>query len=89
MDERAPDIRTRTELPCWYAVHTQPRQEDRADQNMKAWDIDTFLPRLRERRRKGGSSRRTSVFDSLTLLTAAPHSHLNRKKPSSSVNNIC
>ena len=50
MDERAPDIRTRIELPCWYAVHTHPRQEDRADQNMKAWDIDTFSPKLRERR---------------------------------------
>jgi transcriptional antiterminator RfaH len=34
----------------WYVVHTQCKQEDRADDNLKAWNIETFAPKLRERR---------------------------------------
>jgi transcriptional antiterminator RfaH len=32
----------------WFAVHTKPKQEDRADSNLKAWRVETFAPRLRE-----------------------------------------
>ena len=34
----------------WYAIHTHHRQEDRAETNLRAWKIETFLPRLRKRR---------------------------------------
>ena len=34
----------------WYALHTHPKQENRADQNLKAWGIETFNPHIRKRR---------------------------------------
>ena len=35
----------------WYAIYTNPRQEARADQNLKAWQVTTFAPWVRERHR--------------------------------------
>jgi transcription elongation factor/antiterminator RfaH len=33
----------------WYAVYTHPGQEERTSSNLKAWGIETFAPRIRER----------------------------------------
>jgi transcriptional antiterminator RfaH len=33
----------------WYAIHTQPKQESRAQENLRAWGLETFCPRVRER----------------------------------------
>ena len=33
----------------WYVVHTHPKQEDRCDSNLRAWHVETFAPKLRER----------------------------------------
>lgn len=33
----------------WYVVHTRPRQEERANNNLIAWNVDTFLPQLKQR----------------------------------------
>lgn len=42
----------------WYAVHTRPRQEDRALEHLRRQHYECFLPRIRERvRRAGGVSR--------------------------------
>lgn len=30
--------------PHWYAIHTRPKQEDRAASNLRAWQIETFAP---------------------------------------------
>ncbi len=38
------------DVPRWYAIHTKPKQEDRADSNLSAWRIRTFNPKIRERR---------------------------------------
>lgn len=35
---------------CWYAIHTHPKQEDRAESNLHAWQVETFAPRYRQRR---------------------------------------
>ena len=35
---------------CWYAVHTKPKQEGRAESNLVAWGVETFFPRVKERR---------------------------------------
>jgi transcriptional antiterminator RfaH len=35
----------------WYAVQTNPKQEDRAHSNLLAWGVESFSPRLREGRR--------------------------------------
>jgi transcription elongation factor/antiterminator RfaH len=40
----------------WYAIHTKSRQEERADSNLRAWRVETFLPQLKQR-----SSRRLGV----------------------------
>lgn len=34
-------------IPAWYVVHTNPRQEDRVDSNLRAWNVKTFTPKLR------------------------------------------
>jgi len=38
------------DLPRWYAVRTHPRQEDRAEFNLRAWQVEIFNPRMREQR---------------------------------------
>src|SRR5215470_210927 len=34
--------------PCWYAIHTHPKQEKRAESNLKAWNVEIFFPRIRD-----------------------------------------
>jgi len=34
----------------WYVIYTHPKQEDRADKNLRAWQVETFFPRIKERR---------------------------------------
>jgi len=38
------------DLPEWYAVRTHPWQEDRAEFNLRSWQVETFNPRMREQR---------------------------------------
>jgi len=38
------------DCPCWYAIHTRPRQENRADSNLRAWNVETFFPRVQDLR---------------------------------------
>lgn len=37
--------------PLWYAVHTHPKQEARAEANLLAWRVETFFPKYLSRRR--------------------------------------
>lgn len=39
------------DIPQWYVVQTGPKQEERAAQNLNAWNVETFLPKLMTRRR--------------------------------------
>ena len=32
----------------WYAIHTHPKEEDRAANNLRAWNVETFNPKIRE-----------------------------------------
>jgi transcriptional antiterminator RfaH len=32
----------------WYAIHTHPKQENRAEGNLQAWDVETFFPKIRD-----------------------------------------
>lgn len=34
----------------WYVVQTKPREEERADDNLKAWKVETFAPKIKTRR---------------------------------------
>jgi transcriptional antiterminator RfaH len=37
-----------TDITSWYAIHTHPKQENRAEQNLNAWGVETFFPRIRD-----------------------------------------
>jgi transcriptional antiterminator RfaH len=37
-----------TYIPGWYAIHTHPKQENRAERNLQAWNVETFLPKIRD-----------------------------------------
>jgi transcriptional antiterminator RfaH len=39
---------TIADIPNWYAIHTHPKQENRAEKNLQAWDVETFFPRIRD-----------------------------------------
>jgi transcriptional antiterminator RfaH len=41
---------TLTDNLHWYALHTHPKQELRADENLRSWNVETFTPKLRTRR---------------------------------------
>ena len=41
-------ICTIADIPSWYALHTHPRQENRAEKNLQAWDVETFFPKIRD-----------------------------------------
>jgi transcriptional antiterminator RfaH len=41
---------TKDSVLSWYVVHTNPRQEQRAECNLRAWQVETFAPRVREAR---------------------------------------
>jgi transcriptional antiterminator RfaH len=38
------------DVPCWYVIHTNPKQEDRALCNLRAWNVETFSPKVCEHR---------------------------------------
>jgi transcriptional antiterminator RfaH len=44
------DVHEKSGAARWYAIHTKPKQEGRADSNLRAWRVETFTPRVKERR---------------------------------------
>ena len=34
----------------WYAIHTKAKQDLRASRNLEAWGVETFAPRIEQRR---------------------------------------
>lgn len=53
------------ERPCWYAINTKLREEERADRNLTAWGVESFAPRIRKRRNSQYSGRPVYVSQSL------------------------
>jgi transcriptional antiterminator RfaH len=43
-------IEKEEDIPRWYVVHTNPKQEERANNNLRAWGVETLNPKLRMRR---------------------------------------
>jgi transcriptional antiterminator RfaH len=54
-----------SDKPLWYAVYTKPKEEERADSNLRAWGVKTFTPKIRERRRGRGYHNMTNVIKHL------------------------
>lgn len=49
------------DVPQWYAVYTKPKQEERADSNLRAWNVKTFAPKIREKRLNPFTGRPTFI----------------------------
>lgn len=47
--------------PRWYVIRTGPKQEGRAIDNLSAWGVETFLPKIRCRRLNNFTGRVTFV----------------------------
>ena len=45
----------------WYAIHTHLNQENRTEANLKAWNVMTFFPKIKEQRRNQFSGALTSL----------------------------
>lgn len=39
---------TVTDMPGWYAIRTHPKQENRAEKNLQAWNVEAFFPRIKD-----------------------------------------
>ena len=39
---------TNSDATHWYAIHTRAKQENRAESNLKAWNVEIFFPRIRD-----------------------------------------
>lgn len=53
------------DVPRWYVIRTKPRQEDRADYNLRVLRVETFAPKLRESRCKQGTVEQVYVIKPL------------------------
>jgi transcriptional antiterminator RfaH len=42
------NIEHAVDICSWYAIHTNPKQEMRAESNLNAWGVETYLPKIRE-----------------------------------------
>jgi transcriptional antiterminator RfaH len=49
----------------WYVIQTQPRQEQRAEDNLRAWMVETFFPKLKEARYNRYTGQRADVVKPL------------------------
>lgn len=36
------------DTPNWFAIYTHPRQESRAENNLRSWGVETFNPKVKE-----------------------------------------
>ena len=54
-----------SEIPLWYAVYTKPKEEERADSNLRASGVKTFAPKIKERTRGRGYANVTNAIKHL------------------------
>jgi len=51
-----------SDSPLWYAVYTKPREEERAESNLRAWGLKTLMPKFKELEYSRGSGKpRTAI----------------------------
>lgn len=49
----------------WYVVHTKPKQEVRAESNLRAWEVETFAPKIIEYRSRPYTGEKTRMVKPL------------------------
>ena len=64
------------ETALWYAVYTKPRGEERAESNLRAWGLKTFMPKIRERRSHAYSKAKHSIKHLFPRYIFAQFNHL-------------
>lgn len=73
----------------WYAIHTKSRQEERATSNLTAWNVDTFLPQLKQRSVQRGSTWvNKPLFPSYIFARFDPTQLLNKVNFTRGVQNV-
>lgn len=65
------------DAPCWYVLYTHPKQETRAENNLRAWNVETFNPKLKERRFNRFSS--TPSYITKQLFVRYIFAHFNAR----------
>jgi transcriptional antiterminator RfaH len=58
-------VSTLDEQLCWYAIYTNPRQEERVESNLRAWHVETYLPKIAARSRHPSGSHSSRVVKPL------------------------
>jgi transcriptional antiterminator RfaH len=72
------------EIPSWYLIYTKPKQEERAAENLRAWQIETFIPKYREVRYNQYTGARTwltrPLFQRYVFARFAPNNIYHKIK---------
>jgi len=78
------------ETSHWYAVRTKPNQEDRAGANLRAGQVQTFTPMLKERQSSvsGGRYVTKPLFSRYIFARFEPCGFLHRIKYTRGVENV-
>lgn len=66
----------------WYAIRTKPKEEDRADINLRTWQVETFAPKLKELRTSGYGSE----YVTKSLFSSYIFAHFNASKQLHNIN---
>ena len=69
---------------AWYVIHTHLRQEERADSNLKAWDVETLAPKVIKKRYNEFTGKPTILVKPLF-----PRYIFARFKPSAVLHKVC
>jgi transcriptional antiterminator RfaH len=76
----------------WYVIHTKAKQEARADSNLRAWQVQTFVPKFKERRYNEYSGKVTyqvkPLFPSYIFARFKPDDLLHKVRFTRGVNNV-
>lgn len=73
-----------------YAVRTKPKEEDRADTNLRTWQVQTFAPKLGEPRTSGFGARYVSkpLFSGYIFANFDPSRQLHEITYTRGVQNV-
>ena len=83
VDSEATSVKCEADEPQWFAICTNPKQEDRAFYNLQAANIECFNPRIKE-------SRRNQFTGAVTLVARPlfPRYVFARFRPESSLRKV-
>lgn len=85
-------MNTNNDALSWYVIQTNPRQEDRAYDNLKAWQVPVFFPKIKQRWQGRGGGGNTYVakplFPRYIFAKFDPQHYLHKIRFTRGVHNI-